>query len=1027
MDKTPAERQAFLDNACGSDAALRAEAEAFLLAAERAGDFLNSPTGDGAMVNGPLCEGPGTTIGPYKLLQLIGEGGFGSVFMAEQEFPVRRKVALKIIKLGMDTRQVIARFEAERQALAMMDHPNIAKLLEAGATETGRPYFVMELVRGTRITEYCDSQQLTTHQRIELFIQVCNAVQHAHQKGIIHRDIKPGNVLVTMHDDKAIPKIIDFGIAKATNQRLTEKTLFTNYHQFVGTPAYMSPEQTQLSEFDVDTRSDIYSLGVLLYELLTGTTPFDAKQLLNQAYSETQRTIREVEPPRPSTRLSTFVDKTLRDVAHLRHCDPKYLSRILRGDLDWIVMKCLEKDRARRYETASGLGADIQRHLDHEPITARPPSAVYRFSNLLRRNKLLFLSGASIAATLVVALGVSTWMFLQERQAYHRAVVAEKLQSQLRVAAEMNAMSTKKEAEKSRQIAELLKEMLTGVSPSIAQGRDPTLLREMLDKTSQHIGIDLNGQSDVEGELRLTMARVYYELGSFRQAEDNFRQTLVLWPNPESDPDNLASAYEGLANVLRDEAKYNEAEIAGRRALAIDVSLHGADSLVVARVLTTLAIVVGELDRYAEDEAMDREALRIKEKLSGSENASVALSLNSLGLTLQDEGKMAEAEQVHRKALAIQRKMLGPQNPDIAASLDDLGGLYKSEGKLQDADEMFREALTIRRRMPTETHPDVAMSLDNLGQLLRDEGKLDESEKLLTEAFTVRRQLLGDDHSYTGGSLGNLMSVLIAEGKTDAAEQLFARIMVPRVGGRPLSKEFLRERGTFYACLGRFDEATSDLAKAVALSPDEIYIQMQLADALLGGGDRAGYSKERLAILEHFSDTGDQENTDWIAYTCMLTPVTEMEMQANRLLLDRREIPDATTQPSPIHPSQPAVALNHLVNGLSDYRQRRFMAAEASAQRALADDGLDPPEESAAHSVLAMSLFQMNQRADARAEWAKADQIIKTKFPSLNCGYLYWHFHNPLIARILLSESEALLQLKSAEANRVPLTAESSH
>jgi WD40 repeat protein/serine/threonine protein kinase len=413
VEKIGAERQAFLRQACGDDAELLAEVQAFLSASERVGDFLESPTAEPSSKRAgspqrSFLEGPGSVIGQYKLLQLIGEGGFGSVFMAEQERPVRRKVALKIIKLGMDTKQVIARFEAERQALAIMDHPNIAKVLEAGATETGRPYFVMELVRGVPITEYCDSQRLTTRQRAELFVQVCQAIQHAHQKGVIHRDIKPNNVLVTMHDDKAVPKVIDFGIAKATGQNLTEKTLFTEFRQFVGTPAYMSPEQAQMNELDVDTRSDIYSLGVLLYELLTGTTPFDPRQLRSAAYDEIRRIIREVEPPKPSTRISTLGD-TLPGVAERRRIDPSQFSHSMKGELDWIVMKAMDKDRTRRYETANGLTLDIQRYLNDEPILARPPSSAYRFRKLVRRNKLAFGAAAAVSLALVLGVCLSTW------------------------------------------------------------------------------------------------------------------------------------------------------------------------------------------------------------------------------------------------------------------------------------------------------------------------------------------------------------------------------------------------------------------------------------------------------------------------------------------------------------------------------------------------------------------------------------------------------------------------------------------
>ncbi|MBP8303742.1 MAG: protein kinase, partial [Phycisphaerae bacterium] len=383
-----AERAAYLREVCDGDPALQARVETLLESRDQAGDFLESPVlgPDVLPDEPPVAEVPGTVIGRYKLLERIGEGGMAVVYMAEQTEPIHRKVALKIIKLGMDTRQVIARFEAERQALAMMDHPNIAKVLDAGATETGRPFFVMELVQGVSITEYCDKNSLSTKDRLDLFIQVCQAVQHAHQKGIIHRDIKPSNVMVTHRDGRPVPKVIDFGIAKATNQRLTEKTLFTRYAHIIGTPAYMSPEQAELSDLDIDTRTDIYSLGVLLYELLTGTTPFSEEELRKAGYMEMQRIIREQEPAKPSTKLTTL-GGTLTDIAKHRGCTPDLLRKAIRDDLDWIVMKSLEKDRSRRYETADSLALEIRRHLEHRPVLAHAPSAGYRVQKLLRRNK----------------------------------------------------------------------------------------------------------------------------------------------------------------------------------------------------------------------------------------------------------------------------------------------------------------------------------------------------------------------------------------------------------------------------------------------------------------------------------------------------------------------------------------------------------------------------------------------------------------------------------------------------------------
>src|SRR5678810_506515 len=424
------QRRQFLEQACGADKALRAQVEGLLSLSQGSGDFFKEcapaleaqpSDADRVLSAGEAAlgtEAPETkAIGRYKLLQRLGEGGCGVVYMAEQEQPIRRRVALKIIKLGMDTRNVIARFEAERQALALMDHPNIARVLDAGATETGRPYFVMELVYGVKITEYCDQNRISMQERLNLFIQVCNAVQHAHQKGIIHRDLKPSNIMVTMHDGVPVPKVIDFGIAKATEQRLTDKTLFTSYAQLMGTPAYMSPEQMELSGLNLDTRSDLYSLGVLLYELLTGCTPFDTTDLLKAGVDELRRTVREQEPLSPSGKLKTLTNEELAKTARRRHVEAPRLFSQLHGDLDWIVLKCLEKDRTRRYATTNGLARDIERYLKEETVLARPPSQLYRLQKLVLRNPMVFASGTVAVVALLLGSIISTSLFIKEREA----------------------------------------------------------------------------------------------------------------------------------------------------------------------------------------------------------------------------------------------------------------------------------------------------------------------------------------------------------------------------------------------------------------------------------------------------------------------------------------------------------------------------------------------------------------------------------------------------------------------------------
>ena len=667
------------------------EVAAHLEGCESCGELLRKPgafkklgANKSTEVHQPISERPGSVVGPYKLLQKLGEGGMGAVYMAEQEKPVRRMVALKIIKPGMDSRQVIARFEAERQALAMMDHHHIAKVLDAGTTDTGRPYFAMELVKGVPITEYCDKNKLTPRERLEMFIPVCQAIQHAHQKGIIHRDIKPSNVLVTLYDGKPVPKVIDFGIAKATQQKLTERTMFTGIGQILGTFEYMSPEQAEMNQLDVDTRTDVYSLGVMLYELLTGTTPITKDKLRNVGLEEMLRTIRETEPPKPSTRLSDSAAASP-SVSSVRKTEPGKLSKFVRGDLDWIVMKALEKDRTRRYETANGLAADVQRFLNDEAVAACPPSASYKFRKFARRNKAMLATGTAIAGILLVSTFVSTglaiWAVRAEQKASENeaaatsALAAEQKareeEQQQRELAVANAAKAKREAAKSREVAAFLTAMLEGVGPSVARGRDTKMLTEILDKTAERIETDLANQPEIQSELHITIGNVRHDLGQHEQAEQHFRALLRIRQQLHGPSHPLvADALEQIGNQLASQSKYGEAEAIYRESLAMSRALFGDTHPDVARSLHSIGNLFSvHLGKHADAEEILRQSLTTYEQCEGDNPFAIAHGLLSLGgsiisqLTKEDEynERLDEVRSLWQRALDIVRVLDGDE------------------------------------------------------------------------------------------------------------------------------------------------------------------------------------------------------------------------------------------------------------------------------------------------------------------------------------------------------------------------------
>ncbi|CAN5708654.1 hypothetical protein BH09PLA1_BH09PLA1_11680 [soil metagenome] len=759
------DRPSFLDDECGNDASLRSAIESLLEADESAGEFLAGPTAGGRAVaaaeragNGPLQR-----IGPYKLLQVIGEGGFGTVYLAEQEHPVRRRVALKLVKLGMDTKEVIARFDAERQALAMMDHAHIARVFDAGATDNGRPYFAMELVRGVPIAEYCDRRKLDIPSRLRLFAQVCTAVQHAHTKGIIHRDLKPSNVLVSTQDDRPAPKIIDFGIAKATQARLTDKTLFTEYQQFIGSPAYMSPEQSEGS-FDIDTRSDVYSLGAMLYELLTGATPFDMRELKSMTHAQIQQTIREVDPPKPSTRLS-LMKQSISDVARRRGSEPTGLGTIVRGELDWIVMKAMEKDRARRYETAAALAADVGHYLNDEPVTAARPSRAYVVRKFVRRNRRIVAASAAVLVALLAGV-IATGAALVG-QARQRAI-----------------------AEQDRAVAEAIgqfqADMLSSADPSRLLGDKVTVVQAVEAAVKELDDGKLKDQPLVEAGVRRTIGLTFASLGRHDAAEPCLRKALAIRRTQFApDAGEIAQSATDLGLLLRKLGNGDEADGLFRDALAIRRKLLPPDHPDVASCLNNVALVLHDRGKLEQALPYYREALMIQRKAFGDKHEKVAQSTSNLGAILFALGEFNEAESLVREAVAIRRAALPPKHPAIAQTINSLATILVTMGKLDEAEKLEREGLSIQREVLPADHLDLASTLNNLAALLNARGKNEEALPLFRQALEIQRKVLPDNHREIASTLINLGGLLHDANQNSESEKCYREALELQRRGLP--------------------------------------------------------------------------------------------------------------------------------------------------------------------------------------------------------------------------------------------------
>ncbi|MBL8232478.1 MAG: serine/threonine protein kinase [Bryobacterales bacterium] len=775
-------------------------------------------------------------IGPYRVVRKLGEGGMGIVYHARQQEPIRRDVALKLIKPGMDSRQVIARFEGERQALALMDHPNIARVLDAGTTASGSPYFVMEFVAGVAMTQYSDAKRLTLRERIELFIAVCRAIQHAHQKGIIHRDIKPSNVLVAEREGKATPKVIDFGLAKALSGEMSDASLLTMPGSVVGTLRYMSPEQAEFGKSDIDTRSDVYSLGVLLYELATGTTPLEEEQTAKSSYVEMLRRIREEDPPPPSSRARQSGKST--EIARQRRNDTNRDAGLLQAELDWIVMKALEKDRSRRYETANGLARDLERFLAGEPLEAAPLSATYRVRKLVRKHRAWIATGAAFLVLLIAGVIVSSWMAVRATKAEREAV---------------------RERNTAKSVSDFLQNDVLAQASAYTQAGpatkpDPDLkVRTALDRAATRITGKFGGEPLVEASIRQTIASSYQDLGLYPEAEPHAERSLELrrrelgdhhldtarslmlvgrlkWLQgnyPESETlfakgleirrgalgeehaDTL-TAMDNLASAVAYQGKWEQAEDLFTRTVRIQRRLLGDEHARTLATTNNLAAAYFRQGKFAEAEALHSKSMEIRERVNGSEHPSTLVTINNLGEAFLAQGRYTEAESLFHRALAARQRVLGSQHPNTLTTLRDLAVLYLAQRDFRKADPLLRQALELRSKVLGQEHPDTLGSMKDLASLYQAQGKATQAEPLLAAALEILRRKRGEAHPDTAGALVALAEVrLLQQRYADAEAMLRPALAAYRKAAPETWPRYKAERllGVSLAGARRFAEA----------------------------------------------------------------------------------------------------------------------------------------------------------------------------------------------------------------------------